>query len=288
MDGSGNLYIADSSSQRIRKVSAQTGIITTVAGEGGYGFRGDNGPAVSARLANPSGVAVDSSESFYIVDALNQRIRKVDHRLSTTTHLTSNANPTTTQNLVVTAAINSADATGSVQFFDGMTALGSAALSAGTATLSDLSLTVGLHSLVAVYSGDTNYAMSTSAALLQVVSSQAISTMTLISDAEASESCGLPVYVSTLNSPVTFTATLTPAEATGTVQFLDGQTSLGVQPVSVGAAVFTTSSLPAGTHRISAVYSGDANFMPRRVKAITLQVRDTAPENNVNTSLTSR
>jgi len=273
VDDSGNLYIADSRNQRIREVFAPTGIIATVAGSGGYGFRGDGGPAMAARLASPSGVAVESSGNFYILDSSNQRVRKVDRRISTTTLLTSNVNPTTTQSLVVTAAVSPADATGSVQFFDSTTALSKVVVSGGTATLSDLSLTVGLHSLVAVYIGDTNHAMNTSAALLQVVSSQALSTVTLTCDAQATESYGLPVYVSALNNPVTFTATVTPAEASGTVQFLDGSTSLGAQAVFGGTAVFTTSSLSAGVHRISAVYSGDASFLPRRVKAITLQVQ---------------
>lgn len=104
--------------------------------------------------------------------------------------------------------------------------------------------------------------------------------MTLTCDAQATESYGRTVYLSTVNSPVTFTVTLTPAEASGTVQFLDGQTSLGVQPVSGGTAVFTTSSLAAGVHRITAVYSGDASFLPRRVKPLRLKVQDMAPENN--------
>jgi hypothetical protein len=249
VDHRGNLYIADRGNNRIRKVSAETGVIITVGGNGSYGFRGDNGPATGARLANPSGVAVESSGNFYIVDSSNGRIRKVDGRVSTTTLLTSNANPTTTQNLVLTAAISPRDASGSVQFFDGMTALRSVALSGGMATVSDLSLTVGTHSLVAVYSGDSNYAMSTSAATLQVVSSQGISTITLTSDGQPTQSNGQTVYFSMLNSPAPFTAMVTPTKASSSVQFLDGTTSLGAQAVSGGTGVLTTSCLPAAIIR---------------------------------------
>jgi sugar lactone lactonase YvrE len=78
LDASGNLYIADSSNHRIRKVEASTGVITTVAGNGFYGFAGDTGPAISAKLNNPSGVAVDASGNLYIADSSNHRIRKVD------------------------------------------------------------------------------------------------------------------------------------------------------------------------------------------------------------------
>ncbi|MGD0497335.1 MAG: putative Ig domain-containing protein, partial [Bryobacteraceae bacterium] len=75
-DASGNLYIADSNNQRIRKVSA-SGIITTVAGNGTSGYAGDGGPAISAQLNFPYGLAVDTSGNLYIADSSNQRIRKV-------------------------------------------------------------------------------------------------------------------------------------------------------------------------------------------------------------------
>jgi len=123
---------------------------------------------------------------------------------------------------------------------------------------------------------------------LQVVSSRAISTMTITSDAQDTESYDLPLYVSTMNSSVTFTATLLPAEASGTVEFFDGSTSLGAQTVSGGTAVFTTSALPAGVHQIAAVYSGDASFLPRRVKPLALQVQETGSGDDANTSLNSR
>src|SRR5438876_166779 len=58
VDGAGNLFIADASNNRIRKVSA-SGIITTVAGNGSQGFSGDGGPAINAQLAGPNGAAVD-------------------------------------------------------------------------------------------------------------------------------------------------------------------------------------------------------------------------------------
>ena len=77
VDSAGNLYIADSNNQRIRKMAAATGIITTVAGNGTAGFSGDNGAATSANLYNPYGVAVDSAGNLYIADSNNYRIRKV-------------------------------------------------------------------------------------------------------------------------------------------------------------------------------------------------------------------
>ena len=61
MSNIGNVYIADTYNHRIRKVTVSTGIITTIAGTGGYIYSGDNGAATSATLYNPYGVAVDAS-----------------------------------------------------------------------------------------------------------------------------------------------------------------------------------------------------------------------------------
>jgi hypothetical protein len=77
VDRAGNTYIADTNDNRIRKVTAGTGIITTVAGNGAPGYSGDNGAATSASLNYPYGIAVDSAGNIYIADSLNNRIRKV-------------------------------------------------------------------------------------------------------------------------------------------------------------------------------------------------------------------
>jgi uncharacterized protein (TIGR03437 family) len=77
VDSAGNLYICDSGNARVRKVS--NGVITTVAGNGTPGFSGDNGPAASAQLNAPSGIAVDSAGNLYIADYNNQRVRKVSN-----------------------------------------------------------------------------------------------------------------------------------------------------------------------------------------------------------------
>ncbi len=82
VDSAGNLYIADSNNERIRKVS--NGVITTVAGNGSAGFSGDSGPATSAALAYPLCVSVDSAGNLYIGDSGNGRIRKVSNGVITT------------------------------------------------------------------------------------------------------------------------------------------------------------------------------------------------------------
>ena len=77
VDGSGNLYIADTGNNRIRKVDS-SGNISTVAGTGTQGFSGDGAAATAAQLRIPTGVALDGAGNLYIADALNNRIRKVD------------------------------------------------------------------------------------------------------------------------------------------------------------------------------------------------------------------
>ena len=83
VDAAGNLFIADSWNNRIRKVS--NGVITTVAGNGSYGFSGDGGAATNARLAYPYGVAVDAVGNLFIADSSNNRIRKVSTNGTITT-----------------------------------------------------------------------------------------------------------------------------------------------------------------------------------------------------------
>jgi len=76
VDANGNLFIADYSNSRVRKVSA-TGTINTVAGNGVWGFSGDGGPAISAQI-RPVGLAVDASGNLFIAEPDNHRIRKVN------------------------------------------------------------------------------------------------------------------------------------------------------------------------------------------------------------------
>lgn len=76
-DAAGHFYIVDRVNHRVRRVEAVTGIITTYAGTGTAGFSGDGGPATSAQLNEPFGVAMDAAGRLLISDTLNHRIRRV-------------------------------------------------------------------------------------------------------------------------------------------------------------------------------------------------------------------
>lgn len=147
--------------------------------------------------------------------------------------------------------------TGSVQFFDGMTSLGTSAVNgSGNATLmlsGPTLLAAGTHSITAVYSGDSNFNTITSAALPYVVN-KAASAVAAISSLNPS------IYGDT----VTFTIQVSSsagAVPTGTVLCKDGSTTLGTVTLSgSGAATITVPLLTAGTHTVSFTYSGDSNY----------------------------
>lgn len=77
VDGRGNLHISDSFNNRVRRIDAATGIITTFAGTGTGGFSGDGGPATQAQLNGPRGIAFGPDGSLFIADAFNYRVRRV-------------------------------------------------------------------------------------------------------------------------------------------------------------------------------------------------------------------
>ena len=78
VDSSGNIFIADTLNQRIRRVDGVTNEITTVAGNGAFGFNGDNPSATLARLSFPLGVAVDAAGNVLVADSLSHRVRLVN------------------------------------------------------------------------------------------------------------------------------------------------------------------------------------------------------------------
>src|SRR5208337_4056835 len=77
-DASGNLFIADSGNNRIREVNRATGIITTVAGNGTSGYKGDGGSATAAELRVPFALTFDASGNLFIADTENSVVREVN------------------------------------------------------------------------------------------------------------------------------------------------------------------------------------------------------------------
>ena len=204
-------------------------------------------------------------------------------KASTTTVVTASPNPATFgANVTLTATVTSATAgaiSGTVTFSDGVGVLaGNAVVGAGgIATLSTTMLPVGSQSITAQYSGDTNFATSTSAAFTETINAPALISTTTSLTGPTTGNTGASVM---------FTATVTPASGTakptGTVSFLDGATSLGTGTLSAaGIATFSTSTLSAGPHTITAKYSGDANFSTSTSSGLTITISGTTTPNFV-------
>jgi len=175
----------------------------------------------------------------------------------TTTVVTSSVNPSAFhQSVTFKAAVTPSFGStplGNVLFKNNGVVIGTVALSGGVASFTTSALAVGSHAINAVFEGSGNDIASPSAAITQTVH-QAATTTTIVSS----------VNPSNAGQAVTFTATIKPAfggAATGTVNFKNGTTIIGTRTVSAAnKATFTTSTLAAGTHAISAVYTGNTNL----------------------------
>ena len=202
------------------------------------------------------------------------------NQATTTTALVSSLNPSVYDEAVtftatVTTTAGSGTPTGTVVFTEGGRTLGTVNLSSGVATLTPV-VQAGTHTISAAYSGDTNHA-SSSGSVSQVVT-QATTTLTLQSNAN-------PVLV---NKSVTFIGTVTGQFGgfpTGTLTFSSNGVQIG-SPVTVagGKAKIETSFASAGTYSITAVYSGDANFVGSHATPLNETVDSNEP---TNTSLKS-
>jgi len=171
----------------------------------------------------------------------------------------SNPNPTTGTPVTITETVPTG-VDGPVTFYDGSTPIGTAPIVNGVATITVSNLPIGADPITASTPGDANNNPATSPAVTVTVA-KAVPTVTLVSSANPSAP----------NAPVTFTATTYPG-ATAPVTFYDGSTILGVGTVNgAGVATLTTSSLPIGSHSITASYEGDATHSAG-TSAVLLQI----------------
>jgi large repetitive protein len=277
-----------------------TGTITFEDGGTPIGTANVNGSSPLIATFSPTSQAVGSHTitTIYSGDTNNSpsnpspAITVAVQQITTSTALTSSANPgVLNQSLTLTANVSDTSGNiapgGTVSFQDSGTVIGIAPLTGGVASLPIATLSLGGHSIIAVYSGDTNHSASQSRVLKQQILQPA--SIALISG----------VNPSTAEIPVIFTAKLTGVQGlvpTGTVTFRDGATILGVIPAdTTGTATFSISSLAVGSHSIVAAYSGDTNYQPLNSAVLqqTVQIANTsvtltssANPATANTSLT--
>jgi hypothetical protein len=165
--------------------------------------------------------------------------------------------------MVTASSPGSGTPTGSVRFYDGNTLLGTATLTSGTASVQTTALALGGHSFTVVYGGSANFLGTTSAALVLPVNKAITTTMLTSSSAMA-----------TKGAAVTFTATVLPlapgaGTPTGKVEFMDGSTLIGKANLIGGVARLTYRFSASNRHQITAVYSGDADFLPGTSAVLT-------------------
>ncbi len=242
VDSLNNLYLADTHNQRIRKITATTGLITTIAGTGSRGQSGDNTAASTAQLALPHGLTIDPAGNLYLADTANHRIRRID----------------ATTGIITTIAGNG------TQGFSGDTGPAIAAHldSPRSATISPATqLTLA----------DTN-----NQRVRQLTTSQTITTIaglgnttpgTLTLAAPSVIAYGTGQLTATLNTGTT---------ATGNITFLDTYssttTTLATTPLTTNTATLITATLPTGTHTITATYPGDLTHTSAQSTAFTLTI----------------
>src|ERR1700733_6767900 len=177
-----------------------------------------------------------------------------------------------------TAAVTSSygSPAGTVTFFDGSSVIGNGTISSGNAVFTTSTLSLGTHSIKAVYAGAGNFATSTSTFISQVVS-QATTATALSSSANPSA----------FGANVTFTATVTSngGAPTGAVTFKLGTAILGTRTLSGGHAAFSTSALTIGSHNLTATYAGNSDYTASGSAALVQKVIKAASSTSVTSSV---
>ncbi|WP_243257923.1 Ig-like domain repeat protein [Rhizobium skierniewicense] len=211
-----------------------------------YGGDTNNAPATSAAIAVT--VAIGQAAPTVVVSA-------------------SDNNPDVGESVTFTATLsNGSSPSGTVTFKNGTNTIGtgtiSNSISGTTATYTTTSLTAGSHSITAEYGGDTNNAAATSAVIAVTVAQSAPTIVVSASDNNPD-----------VGESVTFTATLSNGSSpSGTVTFKNGTNTLDTGNISSNIATYTTATLTAGSHSITAEYGGDTNNAPATSAAIAVTV----------------
>lgn len=225
VDAAGNLYIADTLNQRVRKVTLSSGLISTVAGNGTKSFAGDGGFATSASLARPRGLAAAADGSIYFADSDNHRIRNINS-FGTISTVAGNG----------TQGFSGDTGPANLGMLDTPHAV---AISSGTAAIADTNnqrVREILNSYINTVAGLGN--SGTVALVLSgaspIVTGSGSLTATLINGASI---------------------------ATGSVTFLDESTGVtfGTAPLRNNVATISLAGIAAGTHRFAASYSDETH-----------------------------
>ena len=246
LDSANNLYLADTHNHRIRKITAATGILTTIAGDGTQGFAGDTTAATTANLALPHGLTIDSSGNIYLADTANHRIRRID----------------ATTGVITTVAGDGTQAFAG----DGTPAIAASLDSPRDTALSPSTL------LTLADTGNQRIRQLTAApappTTIQTIAGLGLTTpgtLTLIAPAVIPYGTGQ--LTATLASTTPVTGVITFFETTSTTL-----TTLGTATLVANIATLPATSLPAGLHHLTAIYAGDQTHLSAQSPPFTLTI----------------
>lgn len=214
-------------------------------------------------------ITVEYAGDNYYLDGTSAPLVQTVNLVGASVSVASSDNPSTYAQSVTftaTATGSSATPTGVMTFKDGSTVLGSASLVSGVASYSTGELEAGSHAIAAEYEGDSVYAPGATGTITQIVDRAPTSTSLAVSTGST-----------TTQTPITWTATVTSMAVGaigGTVTFNEGLTIIGTGTLSAGGVATTTATLAAGTHDVTATFSGDTNFEPSASPPVTTSVTE--------------
>ena len=294
-DGAGNMYFEDSDNHVIRMVGPPPALITpvitwptpaaivygtalsttqldattTVAGNFVYNPQAGTVPNAGQQTLSVTFTPADATK---YATATATTTLQVNQATPTDLLTTSASKAVPGSPVTLTATLTGAGVapTGTVTFLNGTTSLGTGTLANGVATLTLTTLSVGSYNIAASYPGDSNYLAVTSSPVGVTVSNNPPPTVQLAVSAN-------PV---TYGTSVTFTLTATGNKSipTGTATFFDGTTQIGTGPLDgTGAASYSTATLAAGTHTITANYPGDSSYGSVTSSSVSLVVNKATP-----------
>lgn len=326
LDGKDNIYVVDPFYERIRRIDAVTGIITTVVGGGKIGSDADGTAATDFWMLIPYGVAVDAAGNLFFSELA--RVLKVDATTGTVATVAGNtyyqysgdggeasiASLAGPEQLTLDSDGNlyipdSGDSVVRKVVFPAPAAAPVPSVAGGSYTsVQQVSLTDSTPNAAIYYTLDGSTPDTGSTAYSGPITVRESETLQAVAAAKnyALSPVAEASYTITLQTPtialttsaasaftsnsVTFTATMTATSGTpsGTITFMDGTTNLGTGTLSAGVATYSTSSLTTGTHTITAVYGGDNSFNGVTSAALTETIEDFtfAPPSGGSTSAT--